>query len=248
MNTCLFLSFRLRADASVPESELTRLDNVLRATPGLGKALIHLPARASDPYLDDGAPPALVLQLYFARLPQLEAALAREGHLAILMSRDEFAALADAEVTAQAMLVRSFAVPEPAFATGEPYCTYLVSYEGEAEDLNAWLGHYLGKHIGHMTQLPGLRELEVYTRLDWISVLPFPRVSCMQRNKVAFDSAEALTRALNSPARHRMRQDYHAFPPFTGGNTHYAMTTRMVGPGTPPPEEDGGRGRKPGIG
>jgi hypothetical protein len=241
MSTCLFLSFRLRADASVSDGELAKLNNMLRATPGLGKALVHLPARASDPYLDDGAPPALVLQLYFAQLPQLEAALTRDGHLAVLLSPAEFPALAHADVTAQAMLVRAFVVPEPAGATSDPYCTYLVSYEGEAEDINAWLGHYLGKHIGHMTQLPGLRELEVYTRLDWISVLPFQRVSCMQRNKVAFDSAEALTRALNSPARHRMREDYHAFPPFTGGNTHYAMTTRVVQPGTPPPKGQGYR-------
>ena len=37
------------------------------------------------------------------------------------------------------MQVRPFAAPEPAFASvpGEPYCTYLVAYEGEAEDLAA---------------------------------------------------------------------------------------------------------------
>jgi hypothetical protein len=97
-----------------------------------------------------------------------------------------------------------------------------------------------------MTQLPGLRELEVYTRLDWISVLPFPRASYMQRNKVAFDSAEALTRALNSPARHRMREDYHAFPAFTGGNTHYAMTTWVVQPGVPPRRRVADSGLEPG--
>ena len=69
------------------------------------------------------------------------------------------------------MLVRPFAVPEPAFETppGEPYCTYLVSYEGEAEDLNAWHAHYLENHTRHMAMFPGIRELEVYTRLDWVS-------------------------------------------------------------------------------
>jgi hypothetical protein len=80
-----------------------------------------------------------------------------------------------------------------------------------------------------MTQLPGLRELEVYTRLDWISALPFRRVNFFQRNKVAFDSEAALTSALHSPVRQKMREDYRAFPPFTGGNTHYAMMTRVVG-------------------
>src|SRR6266852_466293 len=206
MSTCLFLSFRVRSHAPVGAGEMEKLDGILRATPKLLKALVHVPAAAAamDPYLDDGSPPQLVLQLYFAELPDLEAALARNGHLAVLMSRDEFPELADADVTQQAMLVRPFAVHEPAFANapGEPYCTYLVCYEGEAEDLNAWLGHYLGKHIEHMASLPGIRELEVYTRLDWIGFLPSPRVNFMQRNKVAFDSAGALTHALNSSVRH----------------------------------------------
>ena len=236
MSTCLFLSFRLRGSRSVPAGEMAKLEEVLRATPKLLKALVHVPARASDPYLDDGPPPQLVLQLYFAELPDLEAALTREGNLAVLTSLDEFPALADADVAQQAMLVRPFAVPEPEFANarGEPYCTYMVSYEGEAENLNAWLGHYLGKHIGHMANLPAIRELEVYTRLDWIGFLPCPRVNFMQRNKVAFDSADALTHALNSPARHKMREDYHAFPRFTGRNSHYTMATRWVRPHTVP--------------
>ena len=36
----------------------------------------------------------------------------------------------------------------------------------------------------------------------------------MQRNKVAFDSADALTQALNSPVRHDMRADFKTFPRF----------------------------------
>ena len=111
------------------------------------------------------------------------------------------------------MLVRPFAVPEPAFKTaaGEPHCTYLVSYEGEAEDSNAWHAHYLEHHTRHMAMFPGIREAEVYTRLDWVSLLPFTRLSFMQRNKVVFDSAEALHRALNSPVRHEMRADFKTF-------------------------------------
>ena len=71
---------------------------------------------------------------------------------------------------------------------GEPYCTYLVSYEGEADDLNAWHSHYLENHTRHMAMFPGIRELEVYTRLDWISAQPWHALNLMQRNKVAFDS------------------------------------------------------------
>ena len=232
MSTCLFLSFRLRTRQSVGAGEMAKLERILLATPKLLKALVHTSASAEDPYVKDEQVPQLVLQLYFAELPELEAALSRDGHIRVLATRDEFPGLADADVTQQAMLVRTFAVPESTFerASGEPYCTYLVSYEGEAEDLNAWLDHYLQKHTRHMACFPGIRELEVYTRLDWVGLLPWPRVNFMQRNKVAFDSADALTQALHSPVRHEMRADYKAFPSFTGPNRHYAMATRVLLP------------------
>jgi uncharacterized protein (TIGR02118 family) len=218
MSVCLFLSFW--TDAPIGDS--AKLDRTLAAIPKLAKALVHGRASADDPYLKDDKPPQLVLQLYFAALPDLEAAGRR---LAVLTS-GEFPALTNADVTQQAMTTRAFPAPEPA----TPGCTYLVAYQGEAEDLNAWLGHYLDSHIPTMSRFPGLRELEVYTRLDWVSVLPWRRVNFMQRNKVAFDSADALTAALHSPVRHEMRADFAAFPPFTGPVTHFAMTTRVVHP------------------
>jgi hypothetical protein len=52
----------------------------------------------------------------------------------------------------------------------------------------------------------------------------------MQRNKVAFDSAAALTAALNSPERRAMRADYAQLPHFSGAVTHYPMSTRVVMP------------------
>jgi uncharacterized protein (TIGR02118 family) len=218
MSVCLFLSFWTEA----PLGDSAKLDRTLAAIPKLAKALVHSRANADDPYLKDDKPPQLVLQLYFAELPDLEAA----GDDVAALTSGEFPALGKADVTQQAMTARAFAVPEPA----RPGCTYLVAYQGEADDLNAWLGHYLDSHIPVMTRFPGLRELEVYTRLDWISALPWRRVNFMQRNKVAFDSADALTAALHSPVRHEMRADFKTFPPFTGPVTHFAMTTRVVHP------------------
>jgi hypothetical protein len=227
MTTCLFLSFASNETPSVAET--AKLEGLLRATPQLVKALIHTPATTSDPYVKDGPSPAMVLQLYFAELPGLEAAIGPAGQLRALTSHIEFPALAAAEIAQQAMVVRVFAVPEPAFTgPGQPYCTYLVSYEGDADDLNAWHSHYLENHTRHMAMFPGIRELEVYTRLDWVSALPWRRVHFMQRNKVAFDSAAALRRALNSPVRHDMRADFKTFPRFSGPNTHYAMATRVL--------------------
>jgi hypothetical protein len=135
--------------------------------------------------------------------------------------------------TQQAMLARSFAVPDTMFRTrdGARHCTYLVAYEGTAEDLPAWLSHYLAHHAAIMARFPGIRQVEVCTRIDWCGGLPWPRVDHMQRNKVVFDDAAALTAALNSPVRHEMRADFGKFPPFTGPVSHFPMATRIVRPG-----------------
>jgi hypothetical protein len=230
MSVCLFLTFRTRSGL-LPE-DVGKLDAVLSGTPNLEKVVIHTSSSAEDPYVKDHAPPQLLLQVYFEKLPDLEAAVARTGHLAVLASPAEFPDLAASDVSQQAMVVRPFAVPDPVFRNppGSAYCTYLVSYEGEAQDLNAWHSHYLEKHTKHMARFPGIRELEVYTRLDWVSGLPWSLVNFMQRNKVAFDGADGLTQALNSPVRHEMRADYKTFPPFTGPNRHYAMATRVLHP------------------
>ena len=228
MTICLFLSFRSAAMVSAAES--ANLNALVRTTPKLAKGLVHSAASANDPYVKDGPSPSLVLQLYFAELPDLESTLSRRGHLAALTAGAEFPTLARAKIAHQVMVVRQFAVPDPGFKTrsGEAHCTYLVSYEGEAEDLNAWHAHYLESHTGHMAAFPGIRELEIYTRVDWVSRQPWARQNFMQRNKVVFDSTEALQSALHSPVRHAMREDFQRFPKFSGPNNHFAMATRVV--------------------
>lgn len=183
------------------------VDGALPAVQGKGR--VHTPAKAADPYLDDGAPPAAVVQLYFDSLPSLDACIAKNERL---------------KCAAQAMAVRAFPVPDP--RTGQ--CTYLVAYDGPAQDENAWHAHYLAHHPPIMAKLPGLRELEVYTRIDWICPAAWRRLDCMQRNKVSFDSPEALTAALNSPVRHAMRADYAQLPKFSGRVTHFAMKTQVL--------------------
>jgi uncharacterized protein (TIGR02118 family) len=187
-------------------------DALLRST-GMTRAHVYTPQRANDPLLDDGAPPPLVLQIYFDELPLLEQACA--GPLLNINNG-----------VAQAMTVRRFPVPNP----GKPDCTYLVAYDGPAQDEHAWHAHYLAHHPPLMARLPGIRELEVYTRVDWIAPPSWQRANCIQRNKVAFDSAEALTAALHSPVRHEMRADFRSLPAFSGAVTHFAMATRVVSP------------------
>ena len=50
----------------------------------------------------------------------------------------------------------------------------------------------------------------------------------MQRNKLVFDSPQALAHALGSDVIKHMRADFVQFPPFAGGNKHFPMLTRVV--------------------
>jgi uncharacterized protein (TIGR02118 family) len=184
------------------------------ASPPGGRTLLYVPGEVRDPFLNDGKAPARVAQLYFDSVVALEAA-AREMHGA-----------ADAE----AMAVHRFAVPDPWQRPPGRYCTYLVAYEGPAEDEAAWLAYYLEHHPPLMAKLPGIRELEIYTPLQWRCPPALKRVRHLQRNKVAFDSPAALAAALDSPVRREMRADFAQFPPHRGGVTHYAMATEVLRP------------------
>jgi uncharacterized protein (TIGR02118 family) len=221
--------FATATGASVTEAEFSSIAETIAQVPGMTEALLFTPSVTHDPYLNDGEPPALALQVYFDAIEALEAALISDGPLVPLAS---LPGLAGASVTQQAMLARSFAVPDPVVRTKPraPHCTYLVAYEGTAEDLPAWLSHYLTHHTAIMSRFPGIRQVEVCTRIDWCGALPWRRVDYMQRNKVVFDNADALTAALNSPARHEMRADFAKFPPFTGPVSHFPMATRVVRP------------------
>lgn len=218
----------LRHPGRLADADRDRFTAIVRATPALRRALIHTPATTHDPYLDDGVPPALVAELHFDELPALEAALAPGGHLQGLAAPGVAPSIAGAQGSQQAMLVRRFAVPEPGPrpAPGDTRCTYLVSYDGPADDLNAWLWHYIAHHPPIMAKFPGIREIEICSRVDWCGFLPWPRASCMQRNKVVFDDPAALTAALNSPVRDEMRRDFADFPKFTGAVLHFPMLTR----------------------
>jgi hypothetical protein len=81
-----------------------------------------------------------------------------------------------------------------------------------------------------MRTFPQVRQIEIYTRIDWIDRLPSRRAEHMQRNKIVFDNPKALEHALKSEVIKRMRADFDRFPPFSGGNKHYPMMTSTVLP------------------
>lgn len=216
------------ASAQVPADGLTTLREAVLDVPGLAGAMLFTPAKASDHYVDDGQAPPFGMQLHFKRLEVLEAACTRDGAVAGLLAL--LPSLADVPMTAQAFWRRTWQVPDSVLQTapGKLPCSYVVHYPGPAADTNAWHDHYLTGHPPLFQRFPGIRMIEIMTPVEWVSNLPLPKAHHMQRNRVMFDSPEALTAALQSPVRHELRADFHSFPPFEGGNFHYPMWTDMV--------------------
>lgn len=210
------------------------LGPVLSRLAGLVKAVVHCCTVADDPMLRDGDPPSMVLQCYFDSDLALAEALGPGSALLDLQDPERFPMLAGASITQQAMEVRRIETPTVRPAP-DSHATYLVGYEGPAEDHAVWLEHYLATHAACMTQMPRVREVEVYTPCECPSAFSWPQSRFMQRNKVVFDSPMALTGALHSPVRARMREEFLRFPPYRGRVTHHPLMSDVVYSAAPAP-------------
>jgi hypothetical protein len=226
----LFLSFESRDPTlRLGDDDKALLGRIVRSVVGVTRAELCTPALARDRYYAEDATPFLTLQLYVPDLSLLERAIARGGALTAI-GGEQFPVLAGAAAAHQVMLVRPFAVAGTCVSPGRTQCAYMVDYDGQPEDLNAWLGHYLRHHPPIMADFPAIREIEVCTRVDWIDEAPWTRVHRFQRNKVVFDTSLDLEAALNSPTRDRMKEDRDLFPPFHGRVRHVPMICeRLIG-------------------
>jgi len=236
MSISLFMTFVDPAgERRIHADDLAVVVGMVGSIPNLTEGLLFTPLeqQVEHPYKNDGTGPVFSLQLRFPDLFACEAAAGRDGVLAKLAAGTGLSSLAGLEVTHQVMVTRAFPVDvaEHQDDGGIP-CSYLVHYPGSAEDLNAWHLHYLEHHPAIMRSFPNVRQIEIYTRVDWVDRLTSRRVEYMQRNKLVFDSPAALSHALTSDVIKRMRADFNQLPPFSGGNRHFPMLTRTVSPAT----------------
>jgi hypothetical protein len=215
------------ANARISDADLQSIADCIRTTPAMSRARLYTPQSAKDFYTNDGPSPIFAFQLDFEKLAALEAAISADGHLQQI-ARTEFESLKPSAVEQQVMARRPYPVlePEAKVPDGALPCQFLVHYPGHAENFDEWLTYYLAHHPQIMKFFDGVREIEIFTRVDWVDAMPWRKVHYMQRNKLMFDSAEAITHAMNSPVRHQMRADFEEFPPFEGSNIHHPMSAR----------------------
>ena len=201
----------------------------LAALPGLVAYDVYEPEASQDPYLNDGPGPLVMAQLYFADIGALEGALGDPSFPAAAL-KGEGAPGAGVEVKHEAMRTQYFPVagesePAPLTAT----LSYVVRYHRPAEDEAAFIDFYVKHHPPLLGEFPNIRNVMCYLPITWRDPTGIGHADYMLGNEVVFDSIDALNVALKSDVRHRLREDYKTFPPFTGLNTHYAMTrTRVV--------------------
>ncbi len=199
------------------------------AIEGATSVELYTPLEISDPMIDDGAGPPLVVQARFATLIAAEAAL-RGRALSTALSEFQNMPIDDWQVCYEIVLgepVSGAGETDPA-TTAVPVC-YLVRYERPAEDEAQFIDHYCRHHPPIMAGLPAIRRCEVYTPLGWTDSLPIERADHMLICDTSFETADALNAALHSEVRDRLREDYHNLPPFEGQCTHFGMRrTRLL--------------------
>ena len=85
---------------------------------------------------------------------------------------------------------------------------FLVIYEGQPEDPEAFLRYYVEKHVPLVWKFPKIRRIEIEQGVDGGDFFMIARLT--------FDSIEDFRVAISSEERERARADMQNFPPFKG--------------------------------
>ncbi len=187
-------------------------------------ASLFTPDKAEDPYVDDGAPPALMVQIDVANVDALDALFA-DTDIRTMIEAAGPTARADA-FEASAFPISG--VDDPALRTAP--MSFVVRYFAPVSDKNLFRSYYLENHPPIMADMPGIRNVLCYVPVSWSNPTGMPSSGCILGNEVVFDDLDGLNAALASDVRHRLRDDYKSFPVKPGPNSHYAMQRRDFRP------------------
>jgi diadenosine tetraphosphatase ApaH/serine/threonine PP2A family protein phosphatase len=179
---------------------------------------------AKDPLVDDGPGPLLIAMLGFADEDALDRAIAHAAFAEYLQQLPD-----GVRAGGEAMECRHYPVGGAAApaALRAPF-SYVVRYHRPAEDEAAFIANYVATHPPTLARLPAIRNIMCYFPLDRPNPPGLAKAGYMLGNEVVFDDVAAFNRAMASPVRQELRAHYHAFPPFSGANTHYPMLRRRV--------------------
>lgn len=215
----------------VSAASYAQLRHLIASQTDFSRVILYraVPANA---YTKDKPGPRLMIQLYCDRLEIIEAAAMQKGLLRRISEEFDFSELGEVQIRHQAMYVRPQTVADPIYQRddGADLCSYMVHYDGHADNYDAWLAHYLDHHPPIISRFPRLREYEIYTAVDWTSSdLPWLKEEMMQRNRLIFDSGPVLETSLLTEGVRSELKDWHGnFPKFNGTDVHSPLYTDIM--------------------
>ena len=184
--------------------------------------------KAHDPFNDDGEGPLLMVQTGFRSVDDLEGLLATQEIRECFLFDPSLLPEGCRVVQGVYYIVEG---PVAGNATAQPRTasfSYAVRYYRPAEDEKAFTDFYLSHHPQIEADFPKIRNAICYMPVNWNNSTSVPVEDIMIGNEVVFDSLEDFNAAMKSDVRHRMREDFQNFPPFTGPSTHFPFTRQKL--------------------
>ncbi len=199
----------------------------LEAVPQVVSIDLFVPATGDVVLFDDGAAPALMIQIDMENATDAQALVQSENFQHMILDESAYAAPID-KLALDIFETVHFAIP--GHQTPPPRTaplSFVVRYYGPTDDMAAFDRFYTENHPPILAAFPGIRNVLCYLPLDWQSTNNVPDSSLILGNEVVFDDVDALNRALESDVMPRLREDGSQFAEF-GYNTHHAMRRQRI--------------------
>jgi hypothetical protein len=211
---------------ALSSSLLDELKLSLRTLPNLIELLMFTPEEGGDdPFLKDKHPPLLVVQAMFNEINLLEKTL-NSAEFQKLQNQISALPIKNLRLIQEAMQMESFLASET--KNGLADLSYLVSYQGPAENETEFLQYYRDHHPQILMHFPDVRRVELGLPVKWTPAADIEHANRLLYCEVSFDSMSLLNTALNSPMRAELRKDFECFPPFSGAVTHFPMHRQSI--------------------
>jgi hypothetical protein len=210
----------------IAPDDILRLESSFKNLPMLTNLFSFTQADGGhDPVLKDEHPPLLVFIAMFNDKDALHHVISSSEFKTackMLTSLD----VTGLRLLQEVMLFEPFLSSET--LTGKADLSYLVNYQGPAENETEFLQYYRDHHPAILMEFPKIRRVELGTPTQWSPSNDIERANRMLYCEVSFDSIDKLNNALGSEKRIELRKDYDCFPPFSGEVTHFPMHRKVI--------------------
>jgi len=199
----------------------------LKTVPEVRSVDLYAPAIGDVPQFDDGAPPALIIQIDMNNTADARTLAGAAQFQSLIAAKSAYSAPIE-KVSVDILQTVHFPLPghqTPPARTAP--LSFVVRYYGPNDDVAAFVRFYTEHHPLLLATFPGIRNVLCYLPPDWQSTGKVTDSRVILGNEVVFDDLAALKRALASDVLPRLQAEGRTFAKF-GSSTHHAMQRERV--------------------